>query len=92
MPFTASLIEFALGYSEALSTTAVGLYLLYEVRLGVIKETRENQRTLGVGLYRVIERDEELDEAVFREEMWNESEEEGLLARDLTADDEEGGD
>lgn len=65
------LIDILLGHSEALAVTGFGLYIAYEIRLGAIREVRANQRVLGVGLYRVIKRDESLDEEAFRKALWD---------------------
>jgi len=75
--------DILLAHSEALAVVGLGLYIAYETRIGAIKEVRSNQRTLGVALYRVIERDEELDERAFRNALWDKDEDDGVLLSDL---------
>ena len=73
-------ISILLEYSQATAIMLFGLYIAYEIRWGVLKKVRDNQRTLGVALYRVIERDNELDEEVFRDAFWDEDSEDVLLS------------
>ena len=76
----ATIADLVLNQSQALSVVALGFYIAYETRLGAIKEVRENHRTLGVALYKVIERDDKLDENAFRESLWGEDDDEVLLS------------
>lgn len=82
----AALAEIALTYSDAFAITGLAGYIAYEIRLGALREVRSNQRTLGIGLYRVIKRDEELDEEAFRAALWGEDSDE-LFFRDLNVSD-----
>lgn len=72
-----------LAHSEAVAVVGLGLYIAYEVRIGAIHEVRQNQRVLGVGLYRVIERDKDLDEEAFADALWGDTHED-LLYQKLT--------
>lgn len=74
--------EVASDHTEALAIVLLGAYIAYEIRLGAMKDVQENQKTLAVGLYRVIKRDETLDEEAFREAFWG-GDDEALLFRDL---------
>lgn len=76
------LVDLLLGHSEALAITVLGLYIAYEIRVGAMREVRANQRTLGVALYRVIQRHPELDEEEFRRQFWD-SDDDKLMASDL---------
>lgn len=79
------IFESLLTHSEALAVVGLGLYIAYETRIGAIREVRSNQRTLGVALYRVIERDDELDEEAFRHALWDKDSDQVLLS-DLDRD------
>lgn len=76
-------IEILTSYSEALAVVGFALYIAYEIRLGVINSVQESQRVIGVGLYRVIKRDESLDEEAFRRALWGDDDE-AVLYRDLS--------
>lgn len=82
------IVELFLQQSTALAITALGFYIGYEIRFGAMQEVRANQETLSVAMYRVIQRDEELDEAAFREAMWEDGEDDGVLLSDLEVEDE----
>lgn len=77
------LTEAVLTHSQSLALVLFGGYIAYEIRLGAIKEVRQNQRTLGVALYRVIERDDELNETAFREALWDGDDGSDVLLSDL---------
>lgn len=79
------LIGIALEHSQALAITMLGLYIAYETRVGVMRGVRDDIHVVGVGLYRVIERDDQLDEEEFRAALWDEDSDK-LLASDLDKD------
>lgn len=85
--------EIALAYSETLGVVGFAVYIAYEIRLGKIKDVQRDQRVIGVGLYRVIKRDDELDEEAFRKALWDDGDG-AVLYRDLSVDrsDHEAGD
>lgn len=76
-------VELLLAHSQALALVVFGAYIAYEIRAGAIEEVRRNQRTLGVALYRVIERDGELNEEAFRDALWDDEGREKVLLSDL---------
>ena len=67
------LLEVLLEHSEAVAVASLGVYIAYEIRFGAMREVRENQRVLGIGLYRVIERDDDLDEEEFADALWGDN-------------------
>lgn len=63
-------IEGLVSNSETSAIVMSALYLIYEVRLGVISDVRENQRVLGLAVYQLIERKTEMDAEAFRDSLW----------------------
>lgn len=79
-------VDIALDHSQTISVALFAAYIAYEIRLGVIRDVQENNRVIGIGLYHVIERDEELDETAFRDALWDEGDNK-VLQSDLTKGD-----
>lgn len=56
----------------------LGAYILYEIRFGRLEDLQERQRVaqeqrmiLGVTLYKIVRKDDDLDETEFRDLLWS---------------------
>lgn len=66
--------EALIANTEAGAVLALGVYLGYEIRFGVMKDVRTSQRVLGMAVYRIAEADPKFDEDEFRRLLWDEGE------------------
>lgn len=86
-------IEILVENPDAGVVMGLSVYLLYEIRMGKLEDFRMQQKqtsqqiqVLGVALYKVVQRDEELDEEQYRDLLWED--EKDVFPGDLKIEDE----
>jgi len=86
-------IEILVENPDAGVVMGLSVYLLYEIRMGKLEDFRMQQKqtsqqiqVLGVALYKVVQRDEKLDEEQYRDLLWED--EKDVFPGDLKIEDE----